>query len=333
MSSSDMKKAQPTLISSENYMSWAASMQSLLKVLKVWRYTSALVVAPVPAQGGPTQANSDTWQERQDLATGTMTFYVSGMIQQNIINIGNANTMWTHFQETYGTPSTAGIYVEFKCAINLRICKNEDPMPCVNKLRTIFSYLAMNGLTLLDNAQAMMLLLALPHEWEGFASTLLMTLPAAAPAGAAAGTPFLNFSMVLPKIQEEWSCHSGRSIMPKQANESIKREQNVQAGLSRPHCKKCSGRHNTSDHRDNYKHPNAPYQPQTGPSQPKNFRNQPKKGKGKGKGGRKKKQQNVVEQTVSRIIELDSDDETDDGYNSTVANAGWSTNASAIPSG
>ena len=54
MSTSDMKKAQPTLIGSENYMAWAASMQSLLKVLKVWCYASALVVAPVPAQDGPT---------------------------------------------------------------------------------------------------------------------------------------------------------------------------------------------------------------------------------------------------------------------------------------
>ena len=160
-----------------------------------------------------------------------MTFYVSGIIQQNIINIGNANTMWTHLQETYGTPRAIGIYVEFKCAINLRIHKNEDPMPHVNELRTIFSYLATNGLTLPDNAQAMMLLSALPHEWEGFASTLLTTLPATAPAGTAAGTPFLNFSMVLPKIQEEWSHCSGRSIMPKQTNESVKREQNAQTGL------------------------------------------------------------------------------------------------------
>ena len=188
-------------------------------------------------------------------------------------------------------------------------------------------------MTLPDNAQAMMLLSALPHEWEGFASTLLMTLPAAAPAGAAAGTPYLNFSSVLPKIQEEWSHRSGRSIMPKQANESVKREQNAQAELSRPRCKKCSGHHNTSDHRDDYKHPNAPYQPQAGPSQPKQFGNQGKKGKGKGKGGQKKKQQNAVEQTVSHIIELDSDDETDDGYDSTVANAGWSTNALAQPIG
>ena len=138
MSSSDMKKVQPTLIGSENYMSWAASMQSLLKVLKVWRYTNTMVNAPVPAQGGPTQADLDAWNEKQDLATGTITFYVSGMIQQNIINIGNANTMWTRLQETYGTPGAAGIYVEFKHAINLRIRKNEDPMPRVNELRTIF---------------------------------------------------------------------------------------------------------------------------------------------------------------------------------------------------
>ncbi|KIM63725.1 hypothetical protein SCLCIDRAFT_23908 [Scleroderma citrinum Foug A] len=119
-------------------------------------------------------------------------------------------------------------------------------------MQSIFSYLAANRLTLPDSAQAMILLSALPNEWEGFASTILATLPVALPAGAPAGAQALTFASVLPKINEEWSQCSGNSVMPK--NKESGKESNAFAGPSK-------------DHIDGYKHPNAA--PQACPSQPK----------------------------------------------------------------
>ena len=185
-----------------------------------------------------------------------------------------------------------------------------------------FGYLAANGLTLPDSAQAMILLLALPNEWEGFASTILATLPVQLPAGAPAGAQALTFASVLPKINEEWSCHSGSSVMPK--NKEERKESNAFAGpskVNKPQCKTCNGRHSTKDHIDGYKHPNASQNNNPGPSQPKKPFN---KGKGKkdykGKG---KQRANTAEQVAS-IIQLDSDDESDTGYASQTAEAGWS---------
>jgi len=146
-------------------------------------------------------------------------------------------------------------------------------------------------------------------------------------AQIAAGVQQLMFDSVLPKIMEEWSHKSGKSIMA-----TIKKEQNAQAGPSRPRCKKCSGCHSTTDHHNDYKKmftPNTTAGPSTFP--PKN------QGGGKGKGGGKKgkgkqpykgkgKQcQNTAEQTT-QIVELqgDSDDESNAGCTSTVAEAGWS---------
>ena len=105
----------------------------------------------------------------------------------------------------------------------------------------------------------MTLLAALPKEWGSFAMTLLATLPLNVnQAGVAAGIPQLTFSNVVPKIQEEWSHHSGRSIISRDEKRIIKKEHNTVAKESTPCCRKCKGCHVTSDHRDDYKCPNIP---------------------------------------------------------------------------
>src|SRR5207245_6234228 len=111
---------------------------------------------------------------------------------------------------------------------------------------------------------------ALSPQWEGFASTVLATV----------ATANLTFATVLPKINEEWACCSGRSVMPRE----VKKEQNTVAGPSRPRCGVCKGCHDTKDHRSDYKHPE-------GFGQPKNPQQQPqlKKGGGKKKNFRKGK--------------------------------------------
>ena len=98
-------------------------------------------------------------------------------------------------------------------------------------MQSIFGYLAANGLTLPNSAQAMILLSALPQEWEGFASTILATLPVDLPPGAPAGAQALTFASVLPKINEEWSRRSGSSVMPNWKEE--KKESNAFAGPSK----------------------------------------------------------------------------------------------------
>jgi len=222
---------------------------------------------------------------------------------------------------SYRTPGAAGVFVEFKRLTWMTIQGNQDPTPALNQMQSMIGYLASNGLTLPNSAQAMILLGALPNDWQGFASTLLATLhvnPTA--AQIAAGVQQLTFDSVLPKIMEEWSRKSGKSIMPSLKD---RKEQNVQAGPSRPRCKKCSGRHSTADHCNDYKKmftPNAAAGPSTFP-----LKNQ---GGGNGKGkqpykGKGKQCQNAAEQTA-QIVELqgDSDDESDAGSVSNIPETG-----------
>jgi len=323
-----MKKTTPVLTGASNYLEWKSAMKLLLQVMGVWRYAHAQVAAVVAGQNSATTEQQATYETNWDKALGTIMYYTSTLIRQNLMNVNDPHTAWDQLNTSYGTPGAASVFVEFKCLMWMTIQGNQDPAPAINQMQSMIGYLASNGLTLPNSTQAMLLLGALPNEWQGFASTLLATLhinPTA--AQIAAGVQQLTFDSVLPKIMEEWSHKSGKSIMP-----TIKKEQNVQAGPSCPRCKKCSGHHSTMDHHDDYKKtftPNTATGPSTFP-----LKNQ---GGGKGKGGGKKgkgkqpyegkgkQRQNAAEQTA-QIVKLqgDSDDESDAGCTSTVAEAGWS---------
>ena len=244
-SSSDAKKQLVTLKGSQNYLQWCTSMKAFLQMTGSWTYADNDVVQPV------VPAEVAAWQTTRDKCLGTIVIYCSGLVQQAITALDNPHTVWNTLQTTYGTLGAAGIYVEFRNAVRMQIRENEDPNPRIQEMQSVFSYLATNGLTLPDSARAMILLSALPSKWEGFASTILATLPVVAPA---AGGVALTFATVLLKIQEEWSRRSNSSVMPREVKKE--RQQNVQAGPSKkPLCQKCKKTgHTTSEHRDNY-HP------------------------------------------------------------------------------
>ena len=113
----------------------------------------------------------------------------------------------------------------------MQIKKHEDLATRINEMQSIFGYLAANGLTLPNSAQAMILLSALPNKWEGFASTILATLPVQLPTGAPTGAQALTFTSVLAKINEEWSHRSGNSVMLR--NKEERKESNAFTGPSK----------------------------------------------------------------------------------------------------
>ena len=243
-STSDAKKQLFTLEGAHNYLAWCTAMKAFMKMTGSWMYADQDVAQPAAASDIP------TWQTARDKCLGTIIIYCSGLVQQSIMNEANPHVVWTTLQTTYGTPGAAGVYVEFHKTICMLIKENEDPNPCIQEMQSVFSYLANNGLTLPNSARAMILLPALPPKWEGFASTILATLPVAQPAG---GGVALTFAAVLPKIQEEWSRQSNSSVMLKKIKEE--KQVNAQAGPSKhPICQKCKKPgHTTGEHHDEYR--------------------------------------------------------------------------------
>ena len=158
MSTSEIKKNQITLQGPQNYLEWASGMCYLLMVFGVWQYANTNVAAHAAAADVPAH------KKNQDQCLGLITSFLSGVICQNYINEGNPNTVWEALHTAYGTPGTARIFVEFKKIVCMQIKKHDDPTTHINEMQSIFGYLAANGLTLPDSAQAMILLSALPNE-------------------------------------------------------------------------------------------------------------------------------------------------------------------------
>ena len=293
--SSELKNRLPVLTGTENYMQWRTMMTAYLQMTGVWPHVEATIASPAAAAQGANatavaaaDALIEAWRDKHDRAKGIILLYCASLVQQGLINIDDPHLRWEHLRMQYGSPGAAGIFVEYNKVNTMRFSTHEDPSHKIDEMRTIYSYLSANGLTLPDSAQAMSLLAALPKEWGSFAMTLLATLPMNVnQAGVAAGIPQLTFSNVVPKIQEEWSRRSGRSVMPKDDKRIVKKEHNTVAKESTPRCRKCKGRHATSDHRDDYKRPNIPQiAPHTYPNRPPQQNKAPKKKGGKkGKGG------------------------------------------------
>lgn len=316
-----VKSHLPILEETRNYMVWRTMIQAYLGKTGVWDHVAAMQNALIAA-----------WSKKQNQANGMIILYCSPLVKQGMINIIDPHLHWTHLSNTYGSPGPAGVYVEYHKVNMMRISSCENPSKSIDEMQTIFSYLTANGLTIPDTTQAMTLLGVLPKEWGSFAMTLLSLLATLQmvvnQAGQLAGIKPLTFHNVVPKIQEEWSHHSGESVMPKE--KIVKREQNaMQTQESHPRYHKCKGQHPTAEHQDNYKPPSG-YQlaPHTKPPQ----QNKPQAPKGK-KGGKKEKgkvrqnqastSQNLLEGDAF-ITELDSNDE-ENGYTSNQAEAGWST--------
>ena len=55
----------------------------------------------------------------------------------------------------YSTPGAAGIFVEYQKVNTMHFNTHNDPSHKIDEMRTIYSYLSVNGLTILDSAQAM----------------------------------------------------------------------------------------------------------------------------------------------------------------------------------
>jgi len=111
----DMKKTTPVLTGASNYLEWKSAMKSLLQVMGVWHYVHTQVAAVVAGQGGATAKQQATYETNWDKALGTIMYYTSTLIRQNLMNENDPHVAWEQLNTSYGTPGAAGVFVEFKC--------------------------------------------------------------------------------------------------------------------------------------------------------------------------------------------------------------------------
>ena len=109
-------------------------------------------------------------------------------------NITNARTLWNNLATNYGMTRSASIFMHFQAVTDWKFDDRKDPQTSINELLAHINRLTADGLTLPNNIQAMILLKAIPRNWDNFAGMILATTAASD----------LTTTCITPLIQEEW---------------------------------------------------------------------------------------------------------------------------------
>ena len=202
------------LLNGANYPSWSSSMTALLRASRCWSVTSGRIPRPKPTfrkastsevAAGTYKANEDVetttaerqkeiedWDSLDDQAMGLIALRLPDDIRATVLKTESGET-WDEIKKIYGKPGSAGTFGIFKEAINFQIDGRNDPTLALASLNSTFSRLDGSGLTLPEPVKAMILLAALPTQWDSLAMTILSR-----------DATLLTPSNIMPIIQDEY---------------------------------------------------------------------------------------------------------------------------------
>ena len=134
------------------------------------------------------------WEDNNECILGYINLKISASIQQIMTNVTNARMLWNNLVTNYGMTRSAGIFMDFQAVTDWKFDDRKDPQTSINELLAHIDCLTADGLTLPNNIAAMILLKAIPRNWDNFAGMILATTAA----------EHLTTARITPLIQEEW---------------------------------------------------------------------------------------------------------------------------------
>ena len=156
-----------------NFLEWSAQMKGYLQ-LKGWgRIVDGTITRPA-AQG----ADQTAWDNADEMALGCITLKLAHNMRTGMVGATSALT-WTALQTTFARSSVSAVYQDFKAAIRMKV-GTSNPAKDITKLFTHLERLKANGVTIPDYVQGMMLLNAIPDDWDHVAAYYVQTTTAIA---------------------------------------------------------------------------------------------------------------------------------------------------------
>jgi hypothetical protein len=76
---------------------------------------------------------------------------------------------WTNLEQGYGVPHFTRIYKDYELTHSIRLTTGENPEIWIQKIWTILERLRVNGCVLSNYLQGMLLVKAIPKEWDTIA--------------------------------------------------------------------------------------------------------------------------------------------------------------------
>jgi gag-polypeptide of LTR copia-type len=170
MSSKDIASHVPMFIG-QDFRTWLERMTDYLGAQRLLGYALGQRLRPVPANvAAPTQAElmaMADW-DKVDLQVKSMISMQLSSNLRTLIGTTSAAT-WTNLHQCYGIPHFTGIYRDYELAHSIKLITGENPEVRIQKIWTILERLQANGCNLNPYLEGMLLLKAIPKEWDTIA--------------------------------------------------------------------------------------------------------------------------------------------------------------------
>ena len=160
------------VLTGPNYQHWASSMTSYLMSQGQW----ASVATECPKEIKRTKVEGETtiddinkWVENNTRAVGNMRLRLHHIISFKFQNLTWATKLWHALKDAYGQPGVAGVYMEFKAALETTIPNNADPSLAIDKILAHFGRMEEGKASVPSYIQAMILLAKIPPMMESLA--------------------------------------------------------------------------------------------------------------------------------------------------------------------
>jgi hypothetical protein len=167
MSSKDIASHIP-MFAGQDFRFWKESMTDYLGVQRLLGYALGQHQRPVAAIAvQPTQAELTAqadW-DKIDLQVKSMISMRLSSNLRTLIGTTSAAT-WMNLDQRYGVPHFTGIYKDYELVHSIRLVTGENPEIRIQKIWTILERLWVNRCNLSNYLQGMLLLKAIPKEWD-----------------------------------------------------------------------------------------------------------------------------------------------------------------------
>jgi hypothetical protein len=155
----------------QDFCTWLEKIMDYLGSQRLLGYALGQHQRPVPAIAAqPTQAKLTAqadW-DKIDLQVKSMISMQLSSNLRTLIGTTSAAT-WTNLDQCYGVPHFTGIYKDYELVHSIRLTTGENPEIRIQKIWTILKHLRANRCVLSNYLQGMLLLKAIPKEWDTIA--------------------------------------------------------------------------------------------------------------------------------------------------------------------
>jgi hypothetical protein len=166
-SSKDIASHVPMFIG-QDFRFWKEKMTDYLGSQRLLGYALGQHQRPVTENvAQPTQAEL-TAQADWDEVNLQVKSMISMRLSSNLRTLIGTTSMatWTNLDQRYGVPHFTGIYRDYELAHSIRLVMGENPEIRIQKIWTILEHLQANGCNLSPYLEGMLLLKAIPKEWD-----------------------------------------------------------------------------------------------------------------------------------------------------------------------